>query len=131
VLKVKLIREEAYAIILVLQFAPLGLATLCFRQGACTGPPPLSTSIKVALPLLLDHLPLQSFPNTPSLGRLISSCAVDPYLHRPTPNDHFVSLAAAENDGTACLKPESSISYSGFNALECLRRRSFLLSQLD
>ena len=25
-----------------------GLAALCFRQGACTGQPPLSTSIKVA-----------------------------------------------------------------------------------
>ena len=48
-----------------------------------------------------------------------------------TYRESSVSLAIAENlNGTSGLKPESSISYSGIDALKRLRRRSFLLSQL-
>jgi hypothetical protein len=67
---------------------------------------------------LLDRLPLQSFPNTPSLGRLTSSCAIDPSPPRPTQNapSQLKSL-----DGTAGLKPEPSIlsiCHSGFDACD-------------
>jgi hypothetical protein len=48
-----------------------------------------------------------------------------------TYRESSVGLAIAENlNGTSGLKPESSISYSGIDALKRLRRRSFLLSQL-
>lgn len=100
-------------------------------QGACTVQPSLSTFYKSRAPPLLNHLPLQSFPNTPSLGPSISSCALGSYVHRPTPSHTVVGLPAAENDGTAGLKPESSISLPGFDAVECLRLQSFLSSQLD
>jgi len=54
--------------------------------------------------------------------------AVDPYLYRPTPNDPSVGLAAAGNEGTACLWSQNPLRC---DALECLRQRSSLLSQLD
>ena len=93
-------------------------------------PPPLSTSIKVALPRCSTIFLFNPFL-IPPRGPSISSCALDPYLYRPTPSHPFIGLAVAENDGTAGLKPESSISLSRFDAVEYLRRQSFLSSQLD
>jgi hypothetical protein len=90
------------------------------------------TSIRVALSPHCSAVFLQSFPNTPSLGRssLIHALSTPPaWTH---PESSFVGLATAENHGgTAGLKPESSISHSGVDALQSLRQRSFPLSQLD
>jgi hypothetical protein len=110
---------------------PSGFSDPLLRARCVYSPAAAFNVYKSRAPLLLNHLPLQSFPNTPSLDPSISSCALDPYLYRPTPSHTFVGLAAAENDGTAGLKPESSISLSGFDTLEYLRRQSFLSSQLD
>lgn len=64
---------------------------------------------------LLNPLPFQSFPKTPSLGHWISSCAVDPLSECLV-----ASLAAAENlNGTAGLKPEPSVYHSRLDALDC------------
>jgi len=118
-------------IISVLLFAPRVKQPL-LRARRVHEPAAAFNVYKSRAPPLLDHLPLQSFPNTPSLGRLISSFAAEPFSYRPTPNDPFVSLSAAENlDGTAGLKPESPISNFGFDVLECLQRQSLFLRQLD
>jgi hypothetical protein len=57
-----------------------------------------------------------------------NSCAIrslPPWV--PRPSFEPFGLAVAEGrEGTASLKPESSISHSRFDALECLRQRSFL-----
>jgi hypothetical protein len=110
---------------------PPGNSGLRFGEGARTGRPLLSTSIRIAL----SPASLPSFFNPfPTLPRSVAW----PHHALSTPpawthlESSFVGLAAAENRrGTASLKPESSTSHSGVDALECLRRRSFPLGQLD
>jgi len=48
-----------------------------------------------------------------------------------SPFEPFGLAVAEGREGTAGLKPESSISHFEVDALECLRRRSFPPSQLD
>jgi hypothetical protein len=109
---------------------PPGFSDLCFGQGACTGPPPLSTSIKVrALPAAR---PSSSSIHSqhPSLGRLTLSCAIDP----SPPKTHSERPVAGPPqlkslDGTAGLKPEPSILLDLPLWIRCSRlsrRRSFL-----
>ena len=65
-------------IIWVLRPAHPGLATLCFRQDACTVKPPLSASIKVSLPRCTTVF-FNSFPIPPTLPRSVLR-----YRHAPS-----------------------------------------------
>jgi hypothetical protein len=99
-------------------FAYPGLAPAASGKARARAPSLLSTSIKVALPPLLDHLPLFSL-TLPSLGRLLPHYAPSlPTALAWTHPGSSVGLAAAENlNEAASLKPESSISHSGVDAL--------------
>jgi hypothetical protein len=68
-------------------------------------------------PSQLNCLFLRSFPNIPSLGRLVLLYATDRYLCKLTANNPFAALVAAKNYSLAGLKLESPISHSRFNTL--------------
>lgn len=75
-----------------------------------------------ALPAAQPSSP-STLSNTPSVGRLVSSCAVYPPCLGPSRMPPCVGLTATENPGsTAGLKLEPSIYHSGFDAPGCLRR---------
>jgi len=99
--------------------SPPGFSGRCIEQGVCTGPPPLSNSIKTALSstpypfffnLFLTHFRLVLlfllFPSTFPI------------------QIHLIGLATAENlNDITSLKSKSPISYSRFDTLEYLRQQ--------
>jgi hypothetical protein len=131
-------RRGDKVIISVRRFAPPGIAASASGKVRARASRRFQTSIRIALSPHCSAVFLQSFPNTPSLAQSLSRSVSQSHHALSTPpawthsESSFVGLTAAENySGTVGLKPESSISHSRVDALECLRQRLFPLSLLD
>jgi hypothetical protein len=113
--------KEFSCIISVMRSALSGLATICVRQGVCTGLPLLSTFIKVVFSCCLTFYSLILFQQPSRLLILILLYTVDLFYTNLLQMPPWSALPQLKTfDSIASLKPKILISYFRFDAFKCL-----------